>query len=266
MKILLLLIISFSLWADIGSIMAIRGSADIKRSDGSLSVKSGMTLLSNDEIITHKKSRVQVMLKDDTVVTIGENSSFVFEEFEFDGSKNSKLSMRANYGFFRSVTGMIGRVAPDRFKLKTQTATIGIRGTDFSGEIEEGREIFWCYRGAIFVEFAGNINDLESGMMMEIFQNKFEIKKFDIGKVAKNIDEITAKKMITKLEDKIKTVIIKSINTIDISSDMLSNVIQVSQDILNDNPQKELNNYRDMLFPEEAFDISVQSEDREIEY
>ena len=168
MKIILIIFLSVTLWAEIGHIMAVKGKAELKRTDSSFDVTSAMELLVGDEIITHKKSRVQVMLKDDTVVTIGANSSFLFNEFNFDGSENSKVEMKAKRGFFRSVTGKIGKIAPERFKVKTASATIGIRGTDFSGNILIDREVFKCYSGEIYVEFEGGIENIEAGKLIEI--------------------------------------------------------------------------------------------------
>ena len=193
MKIILLMILSLSLWANIGTIMSIKGSADVKREHNvSIAASSGMELLKGDEIITHKKSRVQVMLQDDTVVTIGQNSSFGFEDFAFDGTKNSKLSMKATRGFFRSVTGKLGKVAPERFKVKTASATIGIRGTDFSGNIIGEAQTFVCYSGAISVEFDGAVSNIDAGMVMQIVKNKVEIKKIEI-KPAKKVQKVEKK-------------------------------------------------------------------------
>ena len=178
MKIILLMIISISLWANIGNIMAIKGDANIQRESSSIKATNGMILLKGDSINTSEKSRVQVMLIDETIVTIGASSSFDFLEYKFDGSKDSKVTMRANRGFFRSVTGKIAKVAPERFKVKTASATIGIRGTDFSGDVFEDRAVFRCYSGAIFVEFDGGFEDIKSGMMIEILKGKFEIHEF----------------------------------------------------------------------------------------
>ncbi len=218
MKFLLLMVISLTLWANIGNVMAIKGSADINRDSQRINATNGMVLLKGDEVLTSDKSRVQVMLKDSTIITIGASSSFSFEEFKFDGTQDSAISMRANRGFFRSVTGKIGKLAPERFKVKTASATIGIRGTDFSGEIFEGREVFKCYKGAIFIEFAGELNDIDAGMMMEILQNKFEIKEFDKGKGSQ-----LGRKNIKGLEG----VILKSLDGSDIPTEVISDVTQV---------------------------------------
>jgi ferric-dicitrate binding protein FerR (iron transport regulator) len=181
MKIILLILLSVSLWGNIGSVMAFKGSAEIVRQGQSIEVKNGTDVKQKDEIKTKDNSRVQVMLKDDTVVTIGANSSFSFEEFSQEADKE-KVSMRANFGFFRSVSGKIGKVAPERFKVKTASATIGIRGTDFSGNISADKETFRCYDGAIVVEYDGGVKELEPGMMIEISSEKVEVKEFSVEK------------------------------------------------------------------------------------
>ncbi len=175
-KIFLALLISLSAWAGIGNIMALKGQATIERASKSIQATSGAELLEGDTILTKAKTRLQVMLADGTVVTIGPNSSFSFDEFTFDGTKNSKLSMRAERGFFRSVTGKLGKIAPERFKVKTASATIGIRGTDFSGEIFQGKEIIKCYSGAIFVDFNGEFNEVDAGDMLELSPQGVELK------------------------------------------------------------------------------------------
>lgn len=172
MKIFLFLLLSISVWANIGNVMVIKGEAEVKRSIEMLKAFHGMELLKGDEIVTGVKSRVQVMLKDSTIITIGANSSFGFEDFSFDGTSESKVSMKASRGFFRSVTGEIGKVAPERFKVKTASATIGIRGTDFSGEIEGEIEIFKCYSGAITIEYNSDLFELPAGNMIKLQDGK----------------------------------------------------------------------------------------------
>lgn len=211
MKILLLMIINISLWANIGTVMAMKGSADLKRETKLMKVSSGMELLKGDAIITHAKSRVQVMLNDDTVVTIGQNSSFGFEDFVFDGTKKSKIAMRATRGFFRSVTGKLGKIAPERFKVKTASATIGIRGTDFSGNIIGDAQTFVCYSGAISVAFDGAINTIDAGMVMQIIKNKVEIKKIELApsKKVQKVEKKVEKKVTKKVKESVKKAVEK---------------------------------------------------------
>ena len=168
-------------WSGIGNVGALKGSATIKRSNSTLEVSNGMALEVYDEIVTSAKSRVQVILEDNTVVTIGPNSTFIFDAYKFDGKDHSVVKMRIERGFFRSVTGMIGKVAPERFKVKTASATIGIRGTDFSALVTEQKETIACYKGAIDVFVKDALYLVDAGMMLDLVDGKVELMELRQG-------------------------------------------------------------------------------------
>jgi len=162
-------------YANIGTIMALTGKADVIRDTKTLKASSGMDLQQGDEIVTQLKTKVQVLLNDDTAITIGPKSSFSFVDYLYDGSKNSRLTMQSTRGFFRSVTGKIGKLAPERFKVKTNIATIGVRGTDFSALLRDQNEFFKCHSGEITVSFQDKIKSVSAGEELQL--------QFDGGKV-----------------------------------------------------------------------------------
>jgi len=187
LKIILLFILSVSLFAGIGNVMALKGKAQVKRKSLFKEIKAGMELFVGDEIITQAKSRIQIVLKDETIITIGPKSNYQFTEYEFDGTKTSKATMKISRGFFRAITGKIGKVARERFKVKTANSTIGIRGTDFSGDINKELEIISCYKGEIVVEYKNNSVNIAAGMLVELTRAKpLRIKKIQpLGKAQK---------------------------------------------------------------------------------
>jgi len=163
-------------FGSIGTIMALKGEIIIQRDDF-IEAKMGMEIHQGDRVSTSKNSRMQVILKDQTVITIGANSSFDFKEYLFDESTNSKLTFKVNRGYFRSLTGKIGKIAPQRFKIKTISATIGVRGTDFDGNITEQKETIKCHSGAIWVKFdKGGVKNVLSGMQLNIAHRPPAIK------------------------------------------------------------------------------------------
>ena len=163
----ILLTLSALVWSNIGNIAALKGNGKIIRDAKSLKIKSGMVLEVQDKVVTSSKSRVQVILKDDTVVTIGPDTSFVFDKYTYGSGSNSEVAMHINHGFFRSVTGKIGKIAPERFKVKTVSATIGIRGTDFSALVSDNQEIISCYRGKIVAQIDNISHEVEAGMELD---------------------------------------------------------------------------------------------------
>ena len=186
------------LWSNIGNIGALKGTATVTRSSSTLDVKNGMVLNVQDKIITTSGSRVQVILKDNTVVTIGPDSIFVFDAYKFGGKSDSEVKMHIDRGFFRSVTGKIGKLAPERFKVKTASATIGIRGTDFSALMSEKKETITCYKGKLNVSIGDTSHNVDAGMLLELSNGKAEIKTFSINRglhtvyTKDNIDKVKA--------------------------------------------------------------------------
>jgi len=167
-KLFLVLLLTVVTFANIGTIMTIQGKASVNRAGKLVKASNGMNLFEGDQIITQKKTKVQIMLNDNTTITIGPHSVFSFEEYFFDGTDNSSATMKATRGFFRSVTGEIGKLAPERFKIKTNLATIGVRGTDFSAQLQNTTALYKCYSGEIVVSFEGNKQSVIAGDMLQL--------------------------------------------------------------------------------------------------
>ncbi len=191
-KILLFLLLTITTFANIGTIMATKGDAQVKRAQQMITIKNGMDLQKGDEIITHKQTRVQIMLNDDTVITIGPESSFSFINYFFDGSKKSIIQMQANKGFFRSVTGKIGKIAPERFKVKTQLATIGIRGTDFSAQLGVNSASYICNRGEITLSYDKIQKSVIGGNKMLLHLDGLTVKEIS----SSNLDQPQIKELV----------------------------------------------------------------------
>ncbi len=184
-----LLTLTALVWSSIGNVGALKGSATIIRNSNTLDVKNGMVLEVKDKIITTGKSRVQVILKDNTVVTIGQNSTFIFDAYKFGSKDESEVKMHIDRGFFRSVTGKIGKLAPERFKVKTASSTIGIRGTDFSALVSEQKETISCYKGSVNVFIGNTSHIINAGMMIELFNGNTELKALSKNIKLRTIDK-----------------------------------------------------------------------------
>ena len=148
---LLLLCISTMIFASIGNVAALKGVVKVKRDTGTINAKYGLAIEEKDVIFTKNNSKVQIILKDETIVTIGENSKYSFSEYAFDNKSNAKAKMKLDRGFFRVITGKIGKIAPERFKVETKSATIGIRGTNFFALVNKQKEEIGCISGKIFI-------------------------------------------------------------------------------------------------------------------
>ena len=114
-------------------------------------------------ISTKKDSLTKLIFSDKSSISIGSKSEFSIEGYLFDEQKNSAANFKMRKGVFRAITGKIAKISPDKFKLKTKTVTIGIRGTIFSGVLEREKEEFFCEKGAIYVSSQGKSVDITKG-------------------------------------------------------------------------------------------------------
>jgi hypothetical protein len=149
---LLVLLVSVS-FANIGKIVALKGNVDVVRDNKTTNgIKSGFKLEKNDMLKTGPKAKLQIVFSDQTVITIGKKSEFkVYDYFYKEGNKKPKASFGFLKGSFKSVTGNIGKIAKNRFKLKTKTASMGIRGTTIVGQVSDTGDKIACTDGAIVV-------------------------------------------------------------------------------------------------------------------
>jgi len=184
-KIIILFLLTLNLlFASVGKLTAIRGDVTVLRETTQMSAFVGMKLEEKDEIITKKASKAQMIFNDKTVITIGKNSSFSIKEYLYEPtSKRSKAKFGASRGFFKAITGAIGKINPEKFSLATRTSTIGIRGTHFFGMMDEDSERIGCTKGAIVVEANGVSVDVLAG----------EITIFNLGDVPTPARQIEAK-------------------------------------------------------------------------
>jgi len=153
--ILVCLIMSIQAWASIGKVALLKGEASALRYQQNVTLFSGALLEQNDLIRTGKNSQIQLIFDDKTVITLGSQSNLDIKEYIND-SQQPRAKFKFTQGTFKSITGHIGKIAPENFKLETPTATIGIRGTTVAGTAAaEGSqntvELFACLDGEIVV-------------------------------------------------------------------------------------------------------------------
>ncbi len=138
--IILLFISTFSAFAAdvIGDVINTEGSAGIERTDGKTkNAEKDLDIFQYDTVKTGK-GKVAIGFIDDTRVDITQHSKLIIDEFVYDpNTKTGSLSLKAALGTVRYASGQIAKTSPTAVQIKTPTATIGVRGTDFTMTIDE---------------------------------------------------------------------------------------------------------------------------------
>ncbi|WP_233101812.1 FecR family protein [Variovorax sp. IB41] len=116
-----------------GFVKSVRGNVQLLSAAGTTrTAAAGDALGSVDRIVTGPDSSASVVLRDDTTLVVGPSSRMDLKEFHFDSTtRDGGLLVSLLRGSMRMITGLIGKTNPDAVRVETQTATIGIRGTDF---------------------------------------------------------------------------------------------------------------------------------------
>lgn len=123
-----------------GTVDFVTGTASVTSPNGSVSLLAkGQKVKEGDILVTGKDGEIHVVMDDNALIAVRPNTRLKIESYRAEGRDNDSAVFRLFRGAFRSVTGWIGKNKPEAYAVKTQTATIGIRGTDHEPlVIEEG--------------------------------------------------------------------------------------------------------------------------------
>ena len=94
---------------------------------------TGSKIFYGDTIIVKEKSNAQILLLDETALTVGEKSELTIDDFVYDPkTKIGKIVSNIKLGTVRIITGEISKQNPDNLNVKIPTGSIGARGTEFA--------------------------------------------------------------------------------------------------------------------------------------
>jgi len=110
-----------------GDVVFVRGKAMIERKAGTIDAAVKAALVESDNISTRDKSRIKMLFRDDSILTLGANSRLVIRKYLYSPeSQRAESIYELADGRLRSVVGSSG------FKVTTPTAFAAARGTVFT--------------------------------------------------------------------------------------------------------------------------------------
>ena len=112
--------------------------AQILRDKQTLQGNKGAQVEMQDAVKT-AQGKLGITFADDTHVQITENSKLIIDDFVYDpkAKTGGKLAVKIALGTARYASGQIAKTNPQNVAVTTPTATIGVRGTDFSATVDE---------------------------------------------------------------------------------------------------------------------------------
>ena len=161
-------------WAGIGQVADTKGTAcEITRGKNKLTGAKGADIESMDTYTTGACS-ANITFKDDTKVRVTENSRLLIDDFVFDPKKSDagKLAMKVGMGTVRYASGQIAKNNPQQVNIKTPSATIAVRGTDFNMTVDEA--------GQSLVILVPSCKDDRDVKQYELEENRCKVGKIEV--------------------------------------------------------------------------------------
>ena len=122
---------------DIGLVKVAKGSVEIQRGEEKLPVKVGTALRTSDILVTGADGSAGVTFTDNSLVSVGPNSVFAIDKYRFDTTTHAgEFEGSLRQGRLAAVSGKMVKQSPESMKIRTPSAIMGVRGTEFVVQVD----------------------------------------------------------------------------------------------------------------------------------
>ena len=124
--------------ADIGLIKVANGSVEIQRGSAKVPAKVGTAVQTSDVVVTGADGSAGITFTDNSLVSVGPNSVFAIEKYSFDSTTHAgQFEGNLRQGRLAAVSGKMVKQSPESMKIRTPSAIMGVRGTEFVVQVDE---------------------------------------------------------------------------------------------------------------------------------
>src|SRR5712671_2711118 len=117
-----------------GQFLSVAGDVRIVARDGAQrQAVRAAAFYEGESIVTGPGALGQLRMADGTLMSVRPDTEMKLDSFSFAGEKdpNPSFLLSVVKGGFRTITGLIGKIKRESYRVATPAATLGIRGTDF---------------------------------------------------------------------------------------------------------------------------------------
>jgi hypothetical protein len=134
---LLLISVTPAAHANIGKVTQNRGVSEVVKKTTKVPTRPQLPIAKLDRVQTGN-GRVEITFIDDSTVKVTEHSKLVIDDFVYSGKPStSRMALKFAAGTARFATGQSGKMNKGNINLRTPTATIAVRGTDFAATVDD---------------------------------------------------------------------------------------------------------------------------------
>ena len=160
--------------------VAVKGAISVVDGKGERrQVVNGSSVYPGDLVETEAQAQAVLAFRDESRVTLGSSTRFRVDDFTYDSARPSEGQFLVSLlrGSVRALTGLIGKSNQKAVRLKTPTATLGIRGTGFDVSCDDDNCSFFNWLGSIVVTPEGHsaLQVLEEGQGLLVTRTGIQI-------------------------------------------------------------------------------------------
>jgi len=124
--------------ADVGLVKVSKGSVQIQRGSEKLPAPVGAAIQPSDVIVTGADGSAGVTFSDNSLVSVGPNSVFAIDKYSFDSTTHQgEFLGNLHHGRLAAISGKMVKQSPESMKIRTPSAIMGVRGTEFVVEVAQ---------------------------------------------------------------------------------------------------------------------------------
>ena len=124
--------------ADVGLVKVSKGSVQIQRGAQKLPAPVGAAIQPDDVIVTGADGSAGVTFTDNSLVSVGPNSVFAIDKYSFDTTTHQgEFQGNLRQGRLAAISGKMVKQSPESMKIRTPSAIMGVRGTEFVVEVAQ---------------------------------------------------------------------------------------------------------------------------------
>lgn len=124
--------------ADIGQVKVSKGSVQVERAGQKRAATVGMGIQASDVVLTGADGSAGITFTDNSLVSVGPNSVFAIDKYSFDTTTHAgEFEGSLKKGKLAAVSGKMVKQSPESMKIRTPSAVMGVRGTEFVVQVDE---------------------------------------------------------------------------------------------------------------------------------
>jgi hypothetical protein len=123
---------------NVGLVKVSKGSVQIQRGAEKLPAPVGAALQAKDVIVTGADGSAGVTFTDNSLVSVGPSTVFAIDKYSFDTTTHQgEFEGNLRQGRLAAISGKMVKQTPESMKIRTPSAIMGVRGTEFIVEVAQ---------------------------------------------------------------------------------------------------------------------------------